>query len=415
MKNHLSSLFKALSLVLLISVLTFTLVKAQSDSPAKNDKVVKLSYSTNINGKVKTVDTTFTFPQEMTDDDISQLVEKHMNKLNGEEADHDFDFHFFPGPDFKGVWGTPDGEHAEWLAQMDAMKMHDSSLRRQMEALRLQMPSPDDFADFSEHFNMTDFDVPCPPPCKVYKHRGNRHRNGAKDTDCHVYMFGDADNEEGERPEHFFWYDGDADHTKKMDGDVIIVKGKGDTLVLKGKKRIVVGGESLELEDFENIDMDLDLRIDSIGDSVQVHVKMPKAPKAPRVKVIGKQLKAPYGNDYFAATAFSGNARLKDLNAEDIQQMRRTALKAGKKYQILGIEQLRVEKLKHGLIALSFRLEDDNSVDIQLFDQSGELLHHEIIKKFSGEYYKEINLENTDMLYLKISQGGKSLIKKVLL
>jgi hypothetical protein len=415
MKSILLNQFKNFALVLLISVLAITIVKAQSDTTTKKEKVVKLTYSTNINGNIKTVDTTFTFPDEMSDDEIGQLVEAHMNRLNGEEADRDFDFHFFPGTDFKGIWSTPDGEPAEWLAQMEAWKMQDSSLKRQMEALRQQMPNTEDFANFSEHFNMTDFNVPCPPPCRVYKHHGNRHRHGAKEADCHVYMFGNAESESGEGPENFFYYEGDVDDADKMDRDVVIVKGKGDTIVLKGKKRILVGGEPFEFENFENSNMDFDLQIDSIGDSVQVRVQVPKALKAPRVKVIGKQLKAPFGNNYFAANAFAGNARIKDLNAEDIQQMKGTALKATKKYQLLGVEQLRVESLEPGLIALSFHLEDANNIEIQLFDQSGELLHHEIIKKFSGEYYKEISLEPSDRLYLKISQGGKSLIKKVLL
>lgn len=415
MKNILLNQFKNLALVLLISVLAITFVKAQSDTTTKKEKVVKLTYSTNINGKVKTVDTTFAFPSEMTDDEIGQLVEKHMDKLNGDAADRDFDFHFFPGPDFKGIWGTPDGEHAEWFQQMDAARMQDSSLQRQLEALRHIMPDPDDLANFSQYFNMTDFNAPCPPPCRAYKHHGNRHCDGDKEADCHVYLYGDGDSEDGEAPEHFFYYDGDEDDAQKMDRDVIIVKGKGDTLVLKGKKRIIVGGEPFEFEHFDSNDMDIDLQIDSIGDSVQVRVQVPKAPKAPRMKIIGKQLKAPFGNDYYAATAFAGNARIKDLNAEDIQQMKGTSLKAAKKYQLLGVEQLRVERLDPGLIALSFRLEDSNNVDIQLFDESGELLHHEIIKKFSGEYYKEINLEPSNKLYLKISQGGKSLIKKILL
>jgi hypothetical protein len=418
MKNLSSILSKSLALLVLISVLTLTLVQAQPDTTSSGQKVVKLNYTTNINGKLKTVDTTFMFPEAMTDDDISQLVEDHMNRLSEEGESHEFDFNFFPGKDFPHIWGPPDVEEGEWALQLEALakqmksyKMQDSSLKKEMDALRYTMPDPEEFAKLYEHFNMTDFNSPCPPPCRAYRHHGNRFRGQGPAKDCHIYMFGDTEENDEDQTEKFFWYGDDAESIA-IDSNFSIIQGNGDTIVLKGNKKIIVKGEPFEFEHFNNKDMNIEVFTDSISDSMQVRVQIPKAP---RVKILSKKFKQPHDNNFFSNHGFGRQAHLKDLNEEDIQQMKGTALKPAKKYQLLGVEHLSVENLEPGLISLNFSLGDDKETEIQLFDNSGELVHHEITKKIVGDYYKEIQTGMADALYLKIRQGGKSFIKKILL
>lgn len=109
-----------------------------------------------------------------------------------------------------------------------------------------------------------------------------------------------------------------------------------------------------------------------------------------------------------------GPLRAIDIPAEDITRLSKTALSPASSAEPLGIPEINVRPFGKGVIQLRFPARNLNSFEVSLFDENGTLLYQESIKKNSGDYDKRIEVESKPPFFLKISQGKKILIKKII-
>lgn len=109
-----------------------------------------------------------------------------------------------------------------------------------------------------------------------------------------------------------------------------------------------------------------------------------------------------------------GPLRAIDIPAEDIARLSKTALSPASSAEPLGIAEINVRPVGKGTIQLRFPARSLTSFEVSLFDENGTLLYQESIKKNSGDYDKRIEVENKPPFFLKISQGKKTLIKKII-
>lgn len=125
----------------------------------------------------------------------------------------------------------------------------------------------------------------------------------------------------------------------------------------------------------------------------------------------------PFDRDHFAFNpGNSGAARLSDLTADEINRLRQTDLKPGKKVVPLGIDNLEANLLRRKQqLTLRFNAPGEGELQIQLFDDQGALMHDESLRKFNGRYDNRIALpeSHNDILFLRISRGSQSLVKKL--
>lgn len=114
-----------------------------------------------------------------------------------------------------------------------------------------------------------------------------------------------------------------------------------------------------------------------------------------------------------------GNARsaaLTDLTPHDISNLKKSDLKPSRKVIPLGIDDLRINPLRDShQLRLRFGVQGDSDLTVQLFDQDGAMFHDESLRKSNGSYDNRITLPDhaSDELYIRISQGKQSLIKKI--
>ena len=83
-------------------------------------------------------------------------------------------------------------------------------------------------------------------------------------------------------------------------------------------------------------------------------------------------------------------------------------------------DNLKVYNLKYysnpnnGKFTLDFDLNSNESIEIQIFNMSGEKIYDELMENFTGEYHGEIDLSDKGVYILKIIQGGKMQSKKII-
>jgi len=102
-----------------------------------------------------------------------------------------------------------------------------------------------------------------------------------------------------------------------------------------------------------------------------------------------------------------------DLNSDDLNKLSHSALKPSQVKEPLDLDKLSVNKSVRGKIRLRFTTEQSGDIEVSVFDEQGSILHHEILKKFSGNYDRIITLLPQPVYYLKIQQGKKVLQKKI--
>ncbi|HAQ65168.1 MAG TPA: hypothetical protein DCR43_04850 [Bacteroidales bacterium] len=125
----------------------------------------------------------------------------------------------------------------------------------------------------------------------------------------------------------------------------------------------------------------------------------------------------PLMSDNFAFNSNDrGSARLSDLTADEISRLKRTDLKPGRKVVPMGVENLEASFLRRKQqLALRFDAPGEGALTIQLFDDQGSLIHDESLRKSNGRYDNRIALPErpSDELYLRISRGRQSIVKKL--
>ena len=417
MKNHSSFLLKSLAGVFILMAFSFSVVMAQPDTVTARKKVVKLKFNTSVNGKETSVDTTIQFNHNTSDEDINKLVESIVKRVKSDGDTSEFYFKSMPSKGKKKhmafVYRNNGGHELEELSESLAdLSGQDSMLRVEIEKLGGMMPDPAEMEELSRHFNITDFNCAVAPPCRIDRHmrlsrpccpsakceKGNRMRHGRKNR--HI----------AQPPCNFYMYGNKGFEAPVGENETIIINGEGDTIIMNGNKMVIMDGMGKGFPGMDMENMDVRVLRDSINDSLQVTIRMSDEPGMPEMPDLRFENPEEIHRMYFAG----GEFRVADLNTEDIDYLKRSDLKSGKKYKLLGVDAMQVERTGPEGIALEFRLPEGSEVEVMLFDASGENIYHEVLKKFSGDYYKEIETGMVDILYLKISQGGKTLMKKIL-
>ncbi|MGC8864180.1 MAG: hypothetical protein ACP5O2_00510 [Bacteroidales bacterium] len=172
---------------------------------------------------------------------------------------------------------------------------------------------------------------------------------------------------------------------------IIILGGpKGDTLMRKSVKIIHKG-------------------IDKEGDTVVIERKVVRDKK---YGIPGKdRMLRPIDRPIFNRP---GMLKVIDLPAEDITRLSKTALAPASSTEPLGIAEIKARPAGKGTIHLHFPARNLSSFEVSLFDENGILLYQESVKKNSGDYDKRLEVESMPPFFLKINQGKKAIIKKII-
>lgn len=109
----------------------------------------------------------------------------------------------------------------------------------------------------------------------------------------------------------------------------------------------------------------------------------------------------------------SKTLNITDLNSEDLKKLSHSAMKPSQAKEPLGLDRLIIKRSGPDKIHIRFSTELSDDLEVLLFDEQGTLLHHEILKKFSGNYDRILTLTSQPVYYLKIQQGKKVLQKKI--
>lgn len=109
-----------------------------------------------------------------------------------------------------------------------------------------------------------------------------------------------------------------------------------------------------------------------------------------------------------------GRLKVVDLSKDDLAGLAKSALAPTIPYEPLGIPEIQVKPLRKEIIHLSFPAANLSSFDVSLYDEKGDLLFQESIKKNIGDYARQIQTNRKPPFFLKINQGKKALIKKII-
>ena len=109
-----------------------------------------------------------------------------------------------------------------------------------------------------------------------------------------------------------------------------------------------------------------------------------------------------------------GPLKAVDLSQEDLNRLAQSALAPAAAAEPLGVSEIRVRPAGKDALHLAFPARDLNSFDVSLYDDKGALLFQESIKKNSGDYTRRIETGIKPPFFLKITQGKKTLIKKII-
>lgn len=109
-----------------------------------------------------------------------------------------------------------------------------------------------------------------------------------------------------------------------------------------------------------------------------------------------------------------GPLKAVDLNQDDLNRLAKSDLAPAAAAEPLGISEIRVRPAGKDALHLTFPARDLTNFDVSLFDDKGALLFQESIKKNSGDYARRIETGNKPPFFLKITQGKKTLIKKII-
>jgi hypothetical protein len=109
-----------------------------------------------------------------------------------------------------------------------------------------------------------------------------------------------------------------------------------------------------------------------------------------------------------------GPLKTVDLSQEDLNRLAKSALAPAAAAEPLGIAQIRVRPAGKDALHLAFPARDLTSFDVSLYDDSGALIFQESIKKNSGDYARRIETGSKPPFFLKITQGKKTLLKKII-
>lgn len=117
---------------------------------------------------------------------------------------------------------------------------------------------------------------------------------------------------------------------------------------------------------------------------------------------------------YWKTFRIPGPLKAVDLSQEDLNKLAKSALAPYAPADPLGIPEVKIRPFSGGVIQIAFPARNLSSFDISIFDENGELIFQESIKKNAGDYARRIEIDRKPPFYLKINQGKKSLIKKII-
>ncbi len=204
---------------------------------------------------------------------------------------------------------------------------------------------------------------------------------------------------------------------------VMVLRGGNDTIMLEGDDKMVytIVDDNGQIS-VESNWLDGDTIISDSTRKYHVYGFASKKNNEPfryniRRRAGTREDERPFGRDRFVFDpGNSGSARLSDLTADEINRLRRTDLKPGKKVVPLGIDDLGANLLRRKQqLTLRFNAPGEGELQIQLFDDQGALIHDESLRKFNGRYDNRIALpeSHNDILFLRITRGSQSLVKKL--
>ncbi len=158
------------------------------------------------------------------------------------------------------------------------------------------------------------------------------------------------------------------------------------------------------------------------GDTVKIvknmRFNMPTPPhpvKMPRNHFMWKGDRNPQPQVYNYYRPGIGSS-IADLSKEEIERLRKSDLKPAKSFSPLGLEELKARFSHFGdKLSLSFEYPYGEKLTVKLFDDNGKQFYHEEIVQSTGGYDRKIQLpeELGDQLYLRISSGKQSIIKRI--
>ena len=312
------------------------------------------------------------------------------------DLDLDFDmdgfiFDFEPGEDFlfpdsDYEFFGPDtlveryGQNAEeYQAQMRELKKQMAEIKKQMRKIRMEIPRRNE----------------------EFKRLARQHR----DHSPRIYMW----SEKGKPGNTFYCTDS---ITQDSTHSVIIIKKveNGDTVVDKivkhGRSFVNIGGDTLYLSPHR-------LKSDSIR-IIAHKLENDARRKAQREMRLLRNHRAPGRAEWYGNTSFgSPRFEISDLSDVDIRRLKGSGLNTRKAYEPLGIERLKVTPEGKGKLRLKFIAPEGKELEVKIYDEDGESFYHEVLKQFGGLYDKVIQTGPVRKMYLKISQGKKAMIKKI--
>ncbi|MEW6135732.1 MAG: hypothetical protein AB1583_08505 [Bacteroidota bacterium] len=109
-----------------------------------------------------------------------------------------------------------------------------------------------------------------------------------------------------------------------------------------------------------------------------------------------------------------GRLKVVDLSKDDLAGLAKSALAPSTPYEPLGIPEIKVRPLRKGALNLAFPAANLSSFDVSLYDEKGDLIFQESIKKNMGDYARQIQIDRKPPFFIKINQGKKTLIKKII-
>ena len=107
---------------------------------------------------------------------------------------------------------------------------------------------------------------------------------------------------------------------------------------------------------------------------------------------------------------------ISDLSKEEIDRLKKSDLKPAKSFSPMGLEELKARFSHFGdKLSLSFEYPYGEKLTVKLFDDNGKQFYHEEIVQSTGGYDRKIQLpeELGDKLYLRVSSGKQSIIKRI--
>jgi len=126
----------------------------------------------------------------------------------------------------------------------------------------------------------------------------------------------------------------------------------------------------------------------------------------------GKRRAFPSDADF--SSRVPGRLKVVDLSKDDLAGLAKSALAPATPYEPLGIPEIKVRPLRKGALNLAFPAANLSSFDVSLYDEKGDLIFQESIKKNMGDYARQIQVDRKPPFFIKINQGKKTLIKKII-